>query len=51
MDGSVKAVLGDFGLAAHVEDQKKMMVRCGTVGYIAPELLGKAWTTSWIAET
>jgi hypothetical protein len=49
-DGSVKVVLADFGLAAHITDKKNMSRRCGTVGYIAPEVFGRDWPMAW-AET
>ena len=51
-DGSVKAVLADFGLAAYAMDLKTMSRRCGTGGFIAPEMLSRGWTTEHLqAET
>jgi calcium/calmodulin-dependent protein kinase I len=44
-DGSVKAILADFGLAAHVNDTKKIANRCGTGGFIAPEMFRVDWET------
>jgi serine/threonine protein kinase len=43
VDGSVKVVLADFGLAAHVADVDALSTRCGTPGYIAPEMLKESW--------
>jgi hypothetical protein len=34
-----EAVLADFGLAAWTNDAKQMGVRCGSVGFCAPEML------------
>lgn len=31
-------VLVDFGLASYVGDYKKLFTRCGTPGYVAPEV-------------
>jgi serine/threonine protein kinase len=42
-DSSVRVVLADFGLAAHVEDAGAMSKRCGTPGFTAPEMLKKNW--------
>jgi serine/threonine protein kinase len=42
-DGSVKVVLADFGLAAPIMDEEKMSSRCGTLGFVAPEILGQDW--------
>jgi serine/threonine protein kinase len=35
----VKVILSDFGLAAFVTDAEEMSRRCGSPGYIAPEML------------
>jgi serine/threonine protein kinase len=43
-DGSVTVVLADFGLAAHATDMERISNRCGTGGYIAPEVLCREWT-------
>ena len=38
-------VLADFGLARHIPDKKTIIGRCGTKGYMAPEILaGKAYS-------
>jgi serine/threonine protein kinase len=50
-DGSVKVVLADFGLAAQVTDMQRMSRRCGTGGFIAPEMYMESWTTEWSKET
>jgi serine/threonine protein kinase len=50
-NGSVKVVLADFGLAAHVTDKQSMSRRCGTGGFIAPEMYHENWTTKWRWET
>ena len=50
-DGSVKVVLADFGLAAYAMDLKTMSRRCGTRGFIAPEMLSPNWTEHLQAET
>jgi serine/threonine protein kinase len=42
-DGSVRVILADFGLAAHVADVSAISKRCGTPGYTAPEMLQKDW--------
>lgn len=34
-----EVVLVDFGFATRVEDYKKLFTRCGTPGYVAPEVL------------
>ena len=36
-DGTAKIV--DFGLATDVREKKHLLLRCGTPGYIAPEIL------------
>ena len=41
-DGSVKLVLADFGLASHALDAENMARRCGTGGFIAPEMFRPA---------
>jgi hypothetical protein len=45
-DGSVTAVLADFGLATHAMDKKKMSSRCGTGGFVAPEMFRNDWSTT-----
>ena len=50
-DGSVKVVLADFGLASHAMDTHRMSNRCGTAGYVAPEILREDWSTEWLEET
>jgi calcium-dependent protein kinase len=29
----------DFGLATHIDENKYLFVRCGTPGFVAPEIL------------
>jgi hypothetical protein len=43
-DGSVKVCLADFGLAAYAVELDKVSVRCGSAGYIAPEIFELAWS-------
>lgn len=33
------AVIADFGLATHVDEPQYLYFRCGTPGYVAPEIL------------
>jgi serine/threonine protein kinase len=40
-DGRLKVILSDFGLAARLADEEEMDRRCGSPGYIAPEILKK----------
>ena len=42
-DCSVKVVLADFGLAAHIMDKENMSSRCGTGGFVAPEMFQLDW--------
>lgn len=42
-DGSVRAVVADFGLAAHVGDLEEISRRCGSSGYVAPEMFHPRW--------
>jgi serine/threonine protein kinase len=42
-DNSLNATLADFGLAACVDDVKKVSIRCGSAGYIAPEIFRPDW--------
>jgi hypothetical protein len=51
VDGSVKVILADFGIAAYIEDSKRLSQRCGTAGFIAPEILHNNWATKWRTET
>jgi serine/threonine protein kinase len=44
-DGSVKVVLADFEYAAYAMDTWRMSQRCGTCGYIAPEMYREDWPT------
>jgi serine/threonine protein kinase len=46
-DGSVKVVLADFEFAAYVMDTGRMSQRCGTCGYIAPEMYREDWPTAF----
>ena len=50
-DGSVKVVLADFGLAAHVMDKEKMSSRCGSGGFVAPEMFREDWLQQMEEET
>jgi serine/threonine protein kinase len=45
-DGSMKACLSDFGLAAHAHDRIAIGQRCGSPGYVAPELFKNNWSES-----
>jgi serine/threonine protein kinase len=49
-DGSAKFVLADFGLAAHIMD-RKISTRCGTGGFVAPEVFREDWPTYVEEET
>jgi serine/threonine protein kinase len=35
----IKLVLADFGLSDHINNKNKIFTRCGTPGYVAPEIL------------
>ena len=50
-DGSVKVVLADFGLAAHIMDKENMSSRCGTGGFVAPEMFRSHWDRHLEEET
>lgn len=50
-DGSLKAVLADFGLAAHAMNKNKMSLRCGTGGFVAPEMFQHNWPVVSAEET
>ena len=40
-------VIADFGLARHIHDKKAITGRCGTKGYMSPEVLtGDAYSLS-----
>jgi serine/threonine protein kinase len=49
-DGTVKVVLADFGFAAYVEDKKRVSEKCGTPGYIAPEMFCRDWSEQFMNE-
>jgi serine/threonine protein kinase len=49
-DGSVKAVIADFGLAAHIMDKEKLSMRCGTGGFVAPEMFQMNWPAQVMAD-
>jgi serine/threonine protein kinase len=49
-DGSAKFVLADFGLATHIMD-RKISTRCGTGGFVAPEMFREDWPTQVEEET
>lgn len=36
---SIDPVIGDFGLASNVDQAKYLYYRCGTPGYVAPEIV------------
>ena len=38
-DGTKDYVLSDFGLASYINEAQPLFDRCGTPGYIAPEIL------------
>jgi len=38
-DGKVIPVIIDFGLAEYISSTKYIYTRCGTPGYVAPEVL------------
>lgn len=38
-NGRVVPVIVDFGLAEYTNNQKYLYTRCGTPGYVAPEVL------------
>jgi serine/threonine protein kinase len=42
-DGSVKVTLADFGIAAHGNEWAKLAERCGSPGYVAPEVYEGSW--------
>jgi hypothetical protein len=48
-EGSLRATLGDFGLATRVDDVAKISVACGSPGHIAPEVFGRDWH-AWCSE-
>jgi serine/threonine protein kinase len=37
---SMSPVIVDFGLATHADVEKYLFYRCGTPGYVAPEIIG-----------
>jgi serine/threonine protein kinase len=43
-NSTVKVYLADFGFAAYVDERDKISKRCGSPGFIAPEIFGDAWT-------
>ncbi len=36
---SLEPVIVDFGLATHADQEKYLFYRCGTPGYVAPEII------------
>jgi serine/threonine protein kinase len=50
-DGSVHVVLADFGLASNVMNTEKMSTRCGTGGFVAPEMFQTDWPIQVKEET
>mmetsp|Transcript_23254 Transcript_23254/g.64955 ORF Transcript_23254/g.64955 Transcript_23254/m.64955 type:complete len:682 (+) Transcript_23254:57-2102(+) len=42
LDEHEEAVLCDFGFSASVHDSESMKVKCGTPGYMAPEMVGES---------
>jgi serine/threonine protein kinase len=42
-DGSMKVCLADFGLAAHVEQNDTVAKRCGSPGFVAPEIFDEGF--------
>jgi calcium-dependent protein kinase len=36
---SLSPVIVDFGLATHADEEKYLFFRCGTPGYVAPEII------------
>jgi serine/threonine protein kinase len=40
VDGSGEAIIVDFGLATPAESSSYLYVRCGTPGFVAPEIMG-----------
>ena len=36
---SLEPVIVDFGLASHTDQEKYLFYRCGTPGYVAPEII------------
>jgi serine/threonine protein kinase len=45
-NGSVRAVLADFAVSAHVENTAEVAKRCGSGGYIAPEVFCNEWPSA-----
>jgi len=40
MNGQIPFIkLGDFGLSCNMNDRKQMVRKCGTPGYLAPEII------------
>ncbi len=37
--GSFDSVIADFGLATFVDKDKYLFARCGTPGFVAPEII------------
>ena len=37
--GSLDLAICDFGLATHADEEKYLFVRCGTPGYVSPEII------------
>jgi calcium-dependent protein kinase len=38
-EGSLELGICDFGLATHADENKYLFVRCGTPGFVAPEII------------
>jgi len=38
-EASLELSICDFGLATHADEQNYLFVRCGTPGFVAPEII------------
>ena len=47
----LKVVLADFGLAAYIADRKRLAQRCGSGGFLAPEIFQDNWNMTSRTET
>ena len=36
---SLEIAICDFGLSTHADEEKYLFVRCGTPGFVAPEII------------